>query len=78
MIFIRDGKSTPFWESKWINGVAPKEMAPSLYRKARFKKRSVYKELQNRNWIRNVKGNSLAQQLDEYVMLFIAISSIQL
>jgi hypothetical protein len=53
-------------------------MAPSLYRIARFKKRSVHKELQNRNWIRNIKGISLAQQLDEYIMLFMAISGIQL
>jgi hypothetical protein len=38
-------KNTPFWESKWLHGKAPKKLAPSLYMIARFKKRSVHTEL---------------------------------
>lgn len=34
---IGNGKDTPFWEAKWLNGVAPKTLAPNLYKKARFK-----------------------------------------
>jgi hypothetical protein len=47
-------KNTPFGESRWLNGLAPKEIAPNLYQIARFKKRYVYKELQNNNWNRNL------------------------
>jgi hypothetical protein len=43
------GKHTPFWESKWLNGRAPKELAPHLYKIARFKTRSVQTKLHNDN-----------------------------
>jgi hypothetical protein len=30
VITIGDGKSTLFWKARWLNGVAPKELAPNL------------------------------------------------
>jgi hypothetical protein len=45
----------PFRGARWINGIAPKEIVPSLFRLARFKNRSVHKELQNNNWIRSIQ-----------------------
>ena len=50
---VGDGKETPFWEAKWLNGTSPKELAPNLFAQARFKFRSVHDELKNYNWIRN-------------------------
>jgi hypothetical protein len=35
---IGDDKNTPFWETRWINGISPKELAPNLDLTARFKK----------------------------------------
>jgi hypothetical protein len=40
---------TLFWKAKWLQGAAPKEIAPSLFKRARFKKRSVHDEIKNSN-----------------------------
>jgi hypothetical protein len=45
VIVVGDGKNTPFWEARWLNGV----LAPNLFAQARYKKRMVHKELQNFN-----------------------------
>jgi hypothetical protein len=45
VIVVGDGKNTPFWEARWLNGVLP----PNLFAQARYKKRMVHKELQNFN-----------------------------
>jgi hypothetical protein len=37
-IHVGDGKNTPTWEAKWLNAAAPKELAPNLFKMARFKK----------------------------------------
>jgi hypothetical protein len=38
-------------------GTAPKEMAPDLYAKVRFKNRSMHYELNNNRWIQNLGGS---------------------
>jgi hypothetical protein len=30
-IQVGNGKTTPFWEAKWLFGAAPKELAPNLF-----------------------------------------------
>jgi hypothetical protein len=47
---VGNGRTTPFWEARWLNGFAPRELAPNLYSLARFKKRSVASELSNLNF----------------------------
>jgi hypothetical protein len=70
--------NTPFWEVKWLHGAAPKDFAPGLFRRTRFKNRSVAIELRNKNWIRSLKEIPSADLLQEFVMLHLALSSIQL
>jgi hypothetical protein len=53
-IQLGDGKSTPFWEAKWLNGASPKDPTPNLFKIARFKSRLVCTELQNYKWISNL------------------------
>jgi hypothetical protein len=48
-IQIGNGKASPFRESRWLFGSAPKELAPSLFEVARFKKRSIQTEMRNNN-----------------------------
>jgi hypothetical protein len=48
-ILVGNGKSTPFWESRWLSGHSPKELSPSPYELARFKKRLVASEMHNDN-----------------------------
>jgi hypothetical protein len=42
---VGDGKNTPFWEARWIDGSTPKELAPNLFKLARFKKRNMHTKL---------------------------------
>jgi hypothetical protein len=37
-IQVGNGRNTPFWKAKWIQGAAPKDLAPGLFKSARFKK----------------------------------------
>jgi hypothetical protein len=75
---VGSGKNTPFWESKWLDGQAPKDLAPNVFKIARFKNRSVHTELHNLNWIRNLQEISNVVQLEEFTILFMALSSIEL
>jgi hypothetical protein len=77
-IQVGNGEATPFLEAKWLLGAAPKELAPNLFAVARFKRRSVALELHNDNWIRNLSNISTPIQLEEFSMLFMAISDITL
>jgi hypothetical protein len=70
--------NTPFWESRWLCGKSPKEMAPSLFSIARFKNRYVHYKLHNHNWIRNLQGVYSVAQLEEFTNLFMALSSVSL
>jgi hypothetical protein len=75
---VGDDRDTPFWEIRWIQGAAPKELAPNLFKLARYKNRSVRVELQNLNWIRSLRDLENVEQLEELVMLFMASSRINL
>jgi hypothetical protein len=77
-IQIGDGKNTLFWEAKWLHGAAPKDIAPNIYRRTRFKKRLVHTELHNNNWIRSIGLINDSVLLNEYVLLFLMISSVSL
>ncbi|GJN28521.1 hypothetical protein PR202_gb16659 [Eleusine coracana subsp. coracana] len=74
-ITIGNGKKTPFWEANWLH---PKQMAPKLYEKARYKFRSVDKELKIFNWLRNIKEIDSEDELNELVLLFTVLNGITL
>lgn len=78
VVTIGNGKNTPFWEAAWLNGVTPKNLAPNLYSLARCKHRTVKKELTNLNWIRNLGDLHSQTLLDEFAMLYTALSDVVL
>lgn len=77
-ITIGDGSNTPFWEANWLNGMAPKTLAPHLYKHTRFKYRTVQQELTNHNWITNLQDLDSQTVLDEFALLYTALSTIML
>jgi hypothetical protein len=77
-VHIGNGKSTPFWEARWLSGHSPKDLAPNLFQIAKFKKRSVAAELHNDNWIMNLQQISTPSQLEEFTLLFMALSGLKL
>jgi hypothetical protein len=77
-VSLGNGHDTPFWEAMWLDGVAPKELAPNLFQVVRFKNRSVAKDLMSNNWIRNLGNISSSVQLEEFTMFFMALASFNL
>jgi hypothetical protein len=72
------GKSTPFWEARWLHEAAPKYIAPSLFKNARFKHRAIATEIHNSSWIKNIGAINCPDLLHEYVLLYTMLASITL
>jgi hypothetical protein len=77
-INIGNGLNTPFYEAKWLQGVSSKEMAPDLFRQIRYKRRTIYFEMHNYNWIRNIQNIDSSILIHEFLMLFVALDSVEL
>jgi hypothetical protein len=77
-IQVGNGKNTSFWETRWLNGAAPKEIVPDLYSLTRFKFWNVHSKLQDHRWIKSLGEINLARLLEEYVILYLAISTVTL
>jgi hypothetical protein len=54
-ITIGNGKKATFWQNRWLQGKALKDIVRLLFNLAHFKRRSVEKELKNNNWIQSVR-----------------------
>jgi hypothetical protein len=54
IVTIGNGLTAKFWESSWLNGLAPRDLAPNLYKLAWRKNQSVRDDLQNNNWTRGL------------------------
>jgi hypothetical protein len=48
---VGNGKTDVFWKSSWIHGQAPKNIAPSIFNKAKRKNISAFQALRNNRWI---------------------------
>ena len=78
-VTIGDGAKARFWHSSWLDGEAPKYLAPHLFDLVRCKNKSVQQELHNYSWIRSLRGRiTSAVQVEEFVSLWIRLQSIQL
>jgi hypothetical protein len=75
---VGNGRNTPFWKARWPGGEAPKNLALNLFKVARFKKRYVYSELKNNSWIRNLLAIDSTKLLEEFTLLFMALSEVAL
>jgi hypothetical protein len=45
---------------------------------ARFKRRIVSTEMQNNNWFNSISGINTQELIQEYILLFLALSTVQL
>jgi hypothetical protein len=75
---VGNGKNTPFWKARWLKGTTPKDLAPNLFKIARYKRRTVSKELHNDNWVRNLENIDSEILIEEFTMLFMALSNVTL
>ena len=68
-VTVGNGKTAEFWNSSWIQGQAPKNIAPRLFKKAKRKNITVDKALANNNWIRSCSPFSGEGEFSEFVSL---------
>jgi len=78
-ITVGDGAKARFWHNSWLEGEAPKYLAPHLFELIRRKNKSVQQELRNNSWIRSLRGRiTTTVQVEEFVSLWIRLQNIQL
>lgn len=77
-IHIGDGQTALFWHDNWLNDTPLKDRAPNLYKLTRRKVRTVVQEMENKNWIRAVRNIFIAEQLREYVDIWILLRHVTL
>jgi hypothetical protein len=77
---IGNGKIAPFWNSSWLNGRKPKDIAPVIYEASTRKKWKINHALLNNGWIaKNRMDISLSvQHIHEYILLWVQLNDIHL
>jgi hypothetical protein len=76
-VMVGNGKRAELWNSSWIQGQAPRNIAPSLFKKAKRKNITVAKALANNNWIRLCSPFTGEGEFSEFASLWQAIGSMQ-
>jgi len=78
-ITIGNGKKTRFWHHAWLDGEAPRNLAPHLFELVQRKHKTVAQELANNSWISALQNKiTNATQLEEFVSLWIRIQGVLL
>jgi hypothetical protein len=52
IVTLGDGAKASFWQSSWLNGRAPMDLFPDLFKLAWRKNKTVKEEVHNQNWVR--------------------------
>uniref|UniRef100_A0A453NMC6 Reverse transcriptase zinc-binding domain-containing protein n=1 Tax=Aegilops tauschii subsp. strangulata TaxID=200361 RepID=A0A453NMC6_AEGTS len=69
---LGDGRTTLFWDDRWINGQSVREIAPMLYQcipKRRRKTRTVAEGLGGNTWARDIQGTLRIHEIGQYLMM---------
>jgi len=78
-ITLGDGAETRFWHHNWLEGEAPRYLAPNLFWLVSRRNRTVQQELRNNNWMRSLRGKiTSAVHIEEFVSLWIRIQDVHL
>ena len=77
-ITLGDGQMAGFWESRWLNGESPKEIAPDVHPLAWRKHQTVREALAEGKWMAGLNRISTVAQLVQFVDLWHKIQQIHL
>ena len=69
-ISIGDGSRALFWIDRWMDGVAPREVAPQLFYRARHKQTTVADALQEGKWMIGLQRLNSVEILRSFVLLW--------
>lgn len=54
-VTIGDGRTALFWKDAWLQGIAPRDIAPTLFDASCRKGRTVYDALSRDNWLHDLE-----------------------
>lgn len=79
-VTVSNGETTSFWESMWLEGTAPKAIAPRIYEASRKKRATVKEAITSNQWIANINIANLTttNQFEEYVTLWEQLQGVAL
>jgi mannosylglycoprotein endo-beta-mannosidase len=69
-VTLGNRKTTKFWESSWLDGKAPRDLAPNLYKLAWRKNQTVADDLHDGNWMRGMWRTSSSHEMAEFMLLW--------
>ena len=78
MVQLGNGGMAQFWESSRLDGRAPRDIAPLLYKFAWWKKLIVREQLENQSWTWGLWRMSTVEEMAEFVMQWDLVQGVQL
>uniref|UniRef100_A0A453PG11 Reverse transcriptase domain-containing protein n=3 Tax=Aegilops tauschii subsp. strangulata TaxID=200361 RepID=A0A453PG11_AEGTS len=73
-----NGRDTSFWHDRWLDGQAPKFMAPDLFVLSTKKKISVSEAINGQAWMAGLRRITQTSQLRQYTHLWLRLQQVQL
>jgi len=77
-VTVGNGNTAKFWEASWIQGKAPRDIAPRLYKLAWRKNLTVKEQLENQSWTRGLWRMSLVEEMADFIALWDLVQEVQL
>ena len=79
-ITIGNGAKTPFWDSPWLLGRKPKDIAPLIYKASKRKNWKVREALSHNAWILKIKPPTIisAELITQFFTLWALLHEVQL
>jgi hypothetical protein len=66
-IKLGDGQTAKFWTDNWMNGKAPKDMAPFLFKMSRGINILVHYAFANNRWLRRLHRLTTEEELQQFL-----------
>ena len=75
---ICDGHRATFWESPWVDGIHPKDIAPKIFDLSRKKRSSVRSSLTDNTWVRNIDTSQglTFEHIEQFATLWEKLSNV--
>lgn len=67
-VSVANSKKALFWQSSWLDGQAPRDLAPNLYKLAWQNNNTIEEDMQNQNWTRGLRKLTTVEQMDELII----------
>jgi hypothetical protein len=77
-ISVGDGHLAKFWKHRWLDGQAPKELAPELFQLARSKGLTISQALDDGAWMRGLQNINDVGLMNSFINLWTRVQNVTL